>query len=49
MKFAARVLAAIERIAKGCAIAAGVPADRMPTVKVREDEFTPRRPTTIPN
>jgi len=36
-----RVLAAIERIAKGCAVTAGLPADRMPTVKVRDDEFTP--------
>jgi len=36
-----RVLAAIERIAKGCATAAGMPPDRMPTVKVRQDEFTP--------
>ena len=36
-----RAIAAIERIAKGCAIAAGVPEDRMPTVKVREDQHTP--------
>ncbi|MGI9086710.1 MAG: M20 metallopeptidase family protein [Chthoniobacterales bacterium] len=36
-----RVLAAIERIAKGCATAVGLPAERMPTVHVREDEFTP--------
>src|SRR6187551_959869 len=36
-----RVLAAIERIAKGCATAAGMPADRMPEVKVREDQHTP--------
>jgi hippurate hydrolase len=35
------VLAAIERIAKGCAAAAGLPADKMPEVKVRQDEFTP--------
>ena len=35
------VLAAIDRIAKGCAAAAGLPADRMPEVKVRQDEFTP--------
>jgi amidohydrolase len=35
------VLAAIERIAKGCASAAGLPADKMPEVKVRQDEFTP--------
>src|SRR3954464_14782230 len=36
-----RVLAAIERIAKGCAIAAGLPPDKMPAVHVRDDEFTP--------
>src|SRR5437762_8402160 len=36
-----RVLAAIERIAKGCASAAGLPADKMPTVTVLRDEFTP--------
>ena len=35
------VLAAIDRIAKGCAAAAGLPADRMPEVKVRTEEFTP--------
>jgi hippurate hydrolase len=35
------VLAAIERIAKGCAVAAGLPNDKMPDVKVREEEFTP--------
>jgi hippurate hydrolase len=35
------VLAAIERIAKGCATAAGLPPDKMPEVKVRQDEFTP--------
>src|SRR4051812_26798371 len=35
------VLAAIDRIAKGCAAAAGLPADKMPEVKVRQDEFTP--------
>ena len=35
------VLAAIDRIAKGCAVAAGLPADRMPDVLVRTDEFTP--------
>jgi amidohydrolase len=33
-----RVLAAIERIAKGCATAAGFPADRMPEVHVSSDE-----------
>ncbi|MBA3272871.1 MAG: amidohydrolase [Chthoniobacterales bacterium] len=36
-----RVLAAIDRIAKGCATAAGLPPDRMPDVHVRRDEFTP--------
>ncbi len=36
-----RVLAAIERIAKGCATAAGFPPDKMPDVIVRRDEFTP--------
>jgi hippurate hydrolase len=35
------VLAAIERIAKGCATAAGIPADKMPTVSVEQDQFTP--------
>ena len=36
-----RVLAALDRIAKGCAVAAGLPQDRMPEVHVRRDEFTP--------
>ena len=36
-----RVLAAIDRIAKGCATAAGLPPDRLPHVHVRRDEFTP--------
>ena len=36
-----KVLAAIERIAKGIAAAAGVPADRAPVVKSDENEFTP--------
>ncbi|MEP6956501.1 MAG: amidohydrolase [Chthoniobacterales bacterium] len=36
-----KVLAAIAQIAKGCAIAAGFPDDKMPEVHVREDEFTP--------
>jgi len=36
-----RVLAAIDRIAKGCATAAGLPPDKMPDVHVRRDEFTP--------
>jgi hippurate hydrolase len=34
-----RVLAAIERIAKGCATAAGLPLDKMPTVDVLRDHF----------
>ena len=36
-----QVLAAIERIAKGVAATAGMAADRMPVVHVRQDEFTP--------
>lgn len=36
-----RVLASIARIPKGIAEAAGVPEDRMPIVKVVEDESTP--------
>ena len=36
-----KVLAAIERIAKGMAIAAGIPQDRMPIVKVDQSQFTP--------
>jgi hippurate hydrolase len=36
-----KVLAAIDRIAKGCATAAGLPPDKMPDVHVREDEFSP--------
>ncbi len=32
-----RVLADIERIAKGCAAAAGVPPDRMPLVEIQKD------------
>jgi len=35
------VLGAIDRIAKGCATAAGLPSDKMPDVHVRQDEFTP--------
>jgi amidohydrolase len=34
------VLAAIERIAKGCATAAGFPANKMPTVTIARDQFT---------
>ena len=36
-----RVLAAIERIAKGIAAAAGVPSELAPIVTVRKDQFTP--------
>jgi len=36
-----RVLAAIDRIAKGCAMAAGVPPDRAPIVNLLKDQFTP--------
>jgi metal-dependent amidase/aminoacylase/carboxypeptidase family protein len=36
-----RILASLDRIAKGIALAGGVPADRAPTVKVREEEGTP--------
>lgn len=36
-----RVLAAIDRIAKGCAMAAGIPADLAPIVTVKKDQFTP--------
>jgi len=35
------VLAAIERIAKGCATAAGLPPDKMPAVTVERDHFAP--------
>jgi amidohydrolase len=35
-----KILASIERIAKGIAVAAGVPSDRMPIVRVDESEFT---------
>src|SRR6266566_2997946 len=35
------VLATIERIAKGCAAAAGLPSDKMPTVNVLRDHFAP--------
>ncbi|WP_430417772.1 amidohydrolase [Parasphingorhabdus sp.] len=37
----AKLLDGIKRIAKGEAITAGVPEDRMPEVSIREDEFTP--------
>jgi amidohydrolase len=36
-----RVLAAIDRIAKGIAIAAGTPAERAPIVEVLPDQFAP--------
>ncbi len=36
-----RVLAAIDRITKDCATAAGIPADRAPIVEVLKDQFTP--------
>src|SRR4051795_5593288 len=36
-----RVLAAIERIAKGIATTAGIPADRAPIVAVEKDQYTP--------
>ncbi len=36
-----RVLAAIEQIAKGCAMAGGWPADKMPQIQVRKEEFVP--------
>jgi amidohydrolase len=36
-----RVLAAIDRIAKGLAIAAGIPAERAPIVEVLPDQFAP--------
>ncbi len=36
-----KVLSAIERIAKGTAIASGIPNDRLPVVEVLETEFTP--------
>jgi len=35
------VLAAIERIAKGCAIAGGWPQDKIPQVEVLKDQFVP--------
>ena len=41
-----RVLAAIERIAKGSATAAGLPPDKLPTVKCEKVSLLPR-PTTI--
>jgi amidohydrolase len=35
------VLAAVDRITKGCATAAGIPPDRAPLVEVLQDQFTP--------
>ncbi len=37
----AKLLEGIKRIAKGEAVTAGLPDDRMPIVSVRDDEFTP--------
>jgi hippurate hydrolase len=36
-----RVLAAIDQIAKGCAMAAGIPPERAPIVNVDKERFTP--------
>ncbi len=36
-----RVLAAIDRITKGCAVAAGIPPERAPIVDLLKDQFTP--------
>src|SRR2546429_610508 len=36
-----RVLAAIDRVTKGCAVAAGIPLERAPTVDLLKDQFTP--------
>jgi len=43
----AKLLDGIARIAKGEAIAAGVPEDRMPVVTVEKDEFTPAMFNTV--
>ncbi|HYJ29513.1 MAG TPA: amidohydrolase [Allosphingosinicella sp.] len=43
-----RLLDGISRIARGEAIAAGVPDDRMPVVTVREAEYTPATVNTDP-
>ncbi|WP_156416904.1 amidohydrolase [Sphingopyxis sp. H050] len=43
----AKLLDGIARIAKGEAIAAGVPEDRMPEVKIEKDEFTPAMFNTV--
>jgi hippurate hydrolase len=36
-----RVLAAIDQIAKGCAMAAGIPSERAPIISVSRNQFTP--------
>ena len=36
-----KVLAAIERITRGVAAAAGIPEERAPVIRISEDEFTP--------
>ena len=36
-----KALAAIEQVAKGCAIAAGLPEDKMPEIKLRDEGGTP--------
>lgn len=43
----AHLLSGIERIAKGEAIAAGMPEDRMPVVSVQKDEYTPATFNTV--
>lgn len=43
----AKLLDGIARIAKGEAIAAGIPEGRMPEVKVEKDEFTPATFNTV--
>jgi hippurate hydrolase len=35
------MIAGVERITRALAVAAGMPEDRMPTVRVREEEYTP--------
>lgn len=37
----AKLLDGIKRIAKGEAVTAGLPEDKMPVIRVRDDEFTP--------
>lgn len=43
----AKLLDGIARIAKGEAIAAGIPEDKMPVVSVEKDEFTPAMFNTV--